>query len=97
MGVKKTKHLESTGEISNQNSFYFSKENYKYMLIGLGCIILGFFLMMGSDANTTPEGSYDPNYWNEGINSIRRIRIAPLLVILGFLIEIYAILIRKKN
>ncbi|AIL45993.1 hypothetical protein BD94_2218 [Elizabethkingia anophelis NUHP1] len=67
------------------------------MLIGLACIIVGFFLMMGPDANTTPDGKYDPNYWNDGINSIRRIRIAPFLVIAGFVIEIYAILIRKKD
>ena len=68
------------------------------MLIRLACIIVGFFLMMGPDANTTPDGKYDPNYWNDGINSIPcRIRIAPFLVITGFVIEIYAILIRKKT
>ena len=82
-------------ETSPQNTFYFGKENYKFMLIGLALIILGFLLMMGADANTI-EGKYDPNSWNEDIFSIRRIRIAPFLVIAGFVVQVYAILKRKK-
>lgn len=78
-----------------ESTFYFGKENYKWMLIGIGIIILGFLLMMGKGANTTPEGTFDPNYWNEDIFSLVRIRIAPLLVIIGFVVEIYAIL--KRN
>ena len=66
------------------------------MLIGLALIVVGFLLMMGADANTI-DGNYDPNVWNEGIFSIRRIRIAPMLVIAGFAVEVYAILKRKKN
>ncbi|AZZ59522.1 DUF3098 domain-containing protein [Riemerella anatipestifer] len=80
---------------ANENSFYFKKVNYKWMLIGLVCVVLGFILMMGSGANTTPDGKFDPNYWNEDIFSIRRIRIAPLLVVTGFVIQVYAILKRK--
>ena len=78
-------------EVSEHNPFYFGKENYRLMLIGLALIIIGFLLMMGADANTV-DGKYDPNLWNEGIFSIRRIRIAPMLVIAGFAIEVYAIL-----
>lgn len=63
------------------------------MGIGLAVIFLGFFLMTGHDANTHPNGEYDPAYWNEDIFSWRRIRLAPFLVILGFVIEIYAILL----
>lgn len=65
------------------------------MLIGLGLIIIGFLLMMGADANTV-DGKYDPNSWNQEIFSIRRIRIAPLLVVAGFAVQVYAILKRKK-
>ena len=83
-------------EVSENNSFYFGKENYRLMLIGLALIVVGFILMMGADANTV-DGKYDPNVWNEGIFSIRRIRIAPMLVIAGFAVEVYAILKRKKN
>ena len=83
-------------EVSENNLFYFGKENYKLMLIGLALIIAGFLLMMGPDANTV-DGKYDPNVWNEGIFSIRRIRIAPMLVIAGFAVEVYAILKRNKK
>ena len=82
-------------EVSHQNTFYFGKENYKWMLIGLALIVVGFLLMMGADANTV-DGKYDPNSWNEDIFSIRRIRIAPLLVVAGFAVEVYAILKRNK-
>lgn len=82
-------------ETPAENNFYFGKENYKLMLIGLALIVVGFLLMMGADANTV-DGKYDPNVWNEGIFSIRRIRIAPLLVIAGFVVEVYAILKRNK-
>ena len=55
------------------------------MIIGILFIALGFILMSGG-------GSDDPNVFNEEIYSFRRIRIAPLIVIIGFAIEIYAIL-----
>lgn len=77
------------------SGFYFGKDNYKWMLIGLGLIALGFVLMLGADANTV-DGKYDPNQWNDGIFSVLRIRIAPLLVILGFAVEVYAILKKQR-
>ena len=81
---------------NGKTTFYFGKENYKWMLIGLAFITLGFLLMLGADANTV-DGKFDPNVWNEDIFSARRIRIAPLLVISGFAIEAFAILKRNKN
>ena len=51
--------------------------------------------MLGPDANTV-DGKLDPNAWNEDIFSIRRIRIAPLLVIAGFVVQVFAILKRNK-
>ena len=67
------------------NKFTFGKRNYKFMVVGIIFIALGFILMSGG-------GSDDPNVFNEEIYSFRRIRIAPLIVIIGFAIEIYAIL-----
>jgi len=81
-------------EVSKENTFYFGKENFKWMLIGLAFIVVGFLLMMGPDANTV-DGKFDPDSWNDGIFSIRRIRIAPLFVVIGFAIEVYAILKKK--
>ncbi len=78
-----------------KSTFYFGKENFKWMLIGLGFIALGYILMLGPDANTV-DGKYDPNVWNDGIFSVVRIRIAPLLILIGFVVEVYAILKRSK-
>jgi hypothetical protein len=87
--------IGKTVEVKDDNPFYFRKENYKLMLIGLALIVIGFFLMMGADANTV-DGKYDPNVWNEDIFSFRRIRVAPFLVIAGFAVQVYAILKRNK-
>jgi len=80
---------------NQNNSFYFGKKNYQLMLIGLALIIVGFLLMLGADANTV-DGKFNPNVWNEDIFSFRRIRLAPLLVIAGFVVEVFAILKRNK-
>lgn len=101
--AKKNKYsADNYGAVTSQeatpveNTFYFKKSNFKLMFIGLAFIVVGFLLMMGADANTRPDGVLDPNYWNEDIFSIRRIRIAPLLVVLGFVIQVFAILKRNK-
>lgn len=67
----------------------FGKRNYKFMLIGILFIAIGFILMSGG-------GSDDPNIFNEEIYSFRRIRLAPILVIIGFIIEVYAILTKSE-
>ena len=67
----------------------FGKRNYIFMLIGIFFIALGFILMSGG-------GSEDPNIFNVEIYSFRRIRLAPILVILGFIIEVYAILTKPE-
>ncbi len=70
--------------------FVFGKKNYKFMFIGLACIALGFILMAGG-------GSDDPNVFNPEIFSWRRIRLAPTLVLIGFGIQIYAILLNPDK
>lgn len=87
-------------EVKTENErfpFLFGKKNYVFMIIGLFVILLGFLLMTGPDANTRPDGVLDPNYWNEDIFSWRRIRLAPTLVLIGFAIEIYAILLNPTK
>ena len=81
------KHKETTQE--KQASFIFGKRNYKFMFIGLGLIALGFILMVGG-------GSDDPNVWNDAIFNFRRIRLAPMLILLGLLVEIYAIMSKPE-
>lgn len=82
---------------NTQPIFLFGKKNYIFMGIGLVLILLGFALMTGADANTRPDGVYDVNYWNEGIFSWRRIRLAPFMVLLGFAIEVYAIMLNPNK
>ena len=67
----------------------FGKRNYKFMLIGILFIAVGFILMSGGSSD-------DPNIFNEEIYSFRRIRLAPMLVIIGFIIEVYAILTKSE-
>ncbi|QJP33675.1 DUF3098 domain-containing protein [Nonlabens sp. Ci31] len=70
--------------------FIFKKKNYLWMIIGLVVIALGFALMAGG-------GSEDPAVFNEAIFSWRRIRLAPMLVLAGFGIEMYAILLNPDK
>lgn len=72
-------------EVKSKEEFLFGKKNYKWMVIGLAFVVLGFVLMAGG-------GSDDPEVFNEAIYNFRRIRLAPTLVLLGFVIEVYAIL-----
>ncbi|MDA8591634.1 DUF3098 domain-containing protein [Flavobacteriaceae bacterium] len=82
MGEKKRK------EAAKQN-FVFSKKNYIWMFIGLAFIAVGFILMVGG-------GSDDPNVFSDAVFSVQRIRIAPTLILIGFGIQIYAILLKPK-
>lgn len=78
-------------ELENKKSdLAFGKENYILLLVGLAFIITGFILMTGG-------GSDDPNVFSEEIFSFRRITLAPIIVITGFVIEIFAIMKKPKD
>jgi hypothetical protein len=68
----------------------FGKRNYMFLLIGVGLIALGFLFMVGGK-------STDPNVFNEEIFSFRRITLAPILILAGFVVEIYAIMLKPKT
>ena len=68
-----------------KKNFIFGRQNYKWMFVGLLLIALGFILMAGG-------GSNDPNVFNPEIFNSRRIRVAPTLILIGFGIQVYAIL-----
>ena len=84
MGEKKRKQQAKT------NQFVFERKNYRFMMIGLFIIALGFILMTGG-------GSEDPNVFNPEIYSWRRIRLAPALILIGFGLQVYAILLNPKK
>jgi len=85
MGEQKRKE-----DTKQATEFIFGKKNYKWMMIGLGVIALGFILMSGG-------GSDDPEVFNPEIYSWRRIRLAPAVILIGFGIEVYAILLNPNK
>jgi len=84
MGEQKRK------EADKQTYFTFERKNYIFMGIGVAFIVLGFILMSGG-------GSDDPNVFNPEIYSWRRIRLAPAMILIGFGIEVYAILLNPNK
>lgn len=90
---KKDKQKEQVTQPKPTTSFgdfAFGKENYRLMLIGLALIALGFILMIGG-------GSDDPSKFNPDIFSFRRITLAPILVLAGYVVEIFAIMKKPKD
>ncbi len=67
--------------ISNANAMAFGKSNYTFMLVGIATIILGFFIM-----------TLDKEEFGFGFLGIT---LGPIIVFLGFMIELYAILKKK--
>ena len=93
MKPKETNKPPSTSEkqkSSSASDFAFGKENYKLLLIGLALILVGFLIMIGG-------GSKDPNVFSEDIFNFRRLTIAPILVLAGYVVEIFAIMKRPKD
>jgi hypothetical protein len=75
---------------SHSNTPLFGKENYRWMLIGIALVALGLILMGGGK-------SPDPNVFNKDeVYSVRRITIAPILILAGFVVEIFAIFRKDK-
>jgi len=75
------KSKKSETSNAGKNHFVFSKDNYTWMLIGLAVIVLGFVLMYGK----------------EDIYDFRKTTLAPIVVLAGFVIEIYAIMKKPKG
>lgn len=77
-------------EVKPKADFALGKENYYLLIIGFIIIIIGFLLMAGGK-------SENPNVFNKDeIFSFRRITLAPMIVLFGFIFEIYAIMKKPK-
>ena len=70
--------------------FALGKENYRLLIIGFAIIVFGFLLMIGGKAES-------PDVFNEEVFSFRRITLAPIVVLFGFIFEIYAIMKKPKE
>ena len=76
---------------TDKESFALAKENYILLVIGFAIIVLGFILMIGGK-------SEDPTIFNEEeIFSFRRITLSPIVVLAGFIFEIWAIMKMPKS
>ncbi len=73
----------------DDSAFAFGKENYTLLFISIGLLLIGYFLMAGGRAD-------NPNVFNEEVFSFRRITLAPLVVMAGYALGIYAI-VKKAN
>ena len=92
MDNKITKTTASTkkNKAESPSGFTFGKKSYTLLLIGIAFIALGFILMVGG-------GSEDPNEFNPEIFNFQRITLAPILILIGYVIEIFAIMKKPKE
>ena len=74
----------------NNLDFAFTKQNYILLLVGIALICVGLLLMIGG-------GSDDPTVFSDKIFDSQRLTIAPLLIALGFIVEIFAIMHKPKG
>ncbi|HAW58704.1 MAG TPA: DUF3098 domain-containing protein [Bacteroidales bacterium] len=90
--AKKTIVTTKTGkeEEKPQGGFAFERQNYLLMVIGIVLLIIGFLLMTGG-------GSDVPNVFNYDIFNFRRLTLSPIIIIAGFIIEIFAIMWNPKK
>ena len=70
--------------------FAFKKRNYILLIIGLVFIASGLILMIGG-------GSEDPTKFSDEIFNFRRLTLAPVLLAIGFIFEIYAVMYKSKQ
>lgn len=73
-----------------KQGFVFNKKNYIALAIGFVIIVIGYFLVSGG-------GSDDPKIFNPEIFNFRRITLAPVVMLIGFAVEIFAIMWRPKS
>lgn len=80
-----------TARPEREQYFLFDKENYFWMIGGLALIFIGFMLMSGGKSPNPHEYLYDEIY------SFRRITLAPIVMLIGFSVEVYAIMKKPKD
>ena len=74
----------------NNLDFAFTKQNYTLLIVGVALICAGLFMMIGG-------GSDDPTVFSDDIFDSQRLTIAPILIAVGFIVEVFAIMHRAKG
>lgn len=86
MSKIKSANAPAQKQAAPQQDFLFDKSNYTWMLVGVVLVVIGFMLMAGGKSEDPTKFNYDEIY------SATRVTIAPLMILIGFAIEIYAIM-----
>ncbi|MDE6012655.1 MAG: DUF3098 domain-containing protein [Prevotella sp.] len=73
----------------DKKNLAFGRMNFILLAVGMAIVIIGFILMGGGGSS---EQAYDPE-----IFSARRIKVAPLVCLFGFVSIIYAVVYKPKE
>lgn len=87
--MAKQKNNPAPEVVEDKKKLPFTKMNYILVLVGVALIALGMILMIGG-------GSSDPDVFNEKMFNFQRLTLSPILILLGFVVEIVAIFWKKK-
>jgi fumarate reductase subunit D len=82
--------MATKNENKEKMNFALGRENYKLLAIGFVIIVIGFILMIGGKSES-------PDKFSQNIFSFRRITLAPIVVLAGFVFEIWAIMKRPRD
>ena len=88
--MSEQKKVTVKNETKKKFDFAFGRINYILLIVGIVLLALGYILLVGG-------GSTDPDVFNEAIFDAQRLTIAPLLLMAGFIVEVFAIMIKPKE
>lgn len=88
--VKKTDNPPVDLPLEERRNFAFDRNNYKWLLIGMAFLLVGYLLMIGG-------GSDDPDVFNYSMFNFQRLTLSPILLMIGYLLGIYAIMKKPRN
>ncbi|MDD2287816.1 MAG: DUF3098 domain-containing protein [Bacteroidales bacterium] len=88
--MKKSTNSKVIVENTSAKGFAFERINYIWMLIGLALLALGYILLIGG-------GAKSPDEFNYSLFNAQRLVVAPILMVLGLGVEVYAILLKPKQ
>ncbi len=75
--------------MTDKQKFAFDKMNFILLAAGMVVVVIGFLLMTGP---VSTETAFEPD-----IFSVRRIKVAPVVCLFGFLFMIYGIMRKPKT
>jgi fumarate reductase subunit D len=82
--------MSTKNENNEKKNFALGPENYKLLAVGFVIIVVGFLLMIGGKSDS-------PDKFSDSIFSFRRVTLAPIVVLAGFIFEIWAIMKKPKE